>query len=703
MLRIPITVLLAGAATCLAAPSEPALARARTALAGLPLRFEVNQGQFHETVRYAAVAGDFKLLLTRRGATLSLPGTDPIALSLLHSNPAPKIEALDQMRAHTDYFIGRRSDWHTHIANYARIRYREVYPGVDVVYYGHRNQLEYDFVLQPGADPDRIRLQFRGAHGLAVTPEGDIAFDAPSGRLVQKRPVIYQEDPRTSARREIQGHYVLLAHNVVGLKLDHYDRTRAVTIDPILNFSSYLGGPLTDQIVAMKLTSAGLLYVTGSTDNSTNPPNLPATPNTYQATNAGITNIFVAIIDTTNNYQLVYFTYLGGTNVDIPKAMQLDAKGNVYLTGTTTSTDFPMSGNSVLASGAGASVFAFVAAINPSLVNGQSTLFYSTYLGTNTANSEGNGIDVDPQGNIYVIGTTSAPDFLVTQSAYQPVQWGTSDAFLCEINIYTPNLLYSTFLGGESDDEGVGIAVAPNGLIYFVINTFSQQFPQAGSQYQSTLKGFGEMAIGVMDMTQQGVNSLLYTTYFGGSNVDQARRMVLDSNGDLLITGTTLSTDLPVTGDAVQLQNNGNGDAFVAVVNPNARQFVKYLTYLGGSSGEVAYDVGSDKVGHLYVTGYTLSQDFPVTGDAPQVGWGNGVDTFVARITPGTPGIAGLSFSTFLGQDLVNVSNALAVAPDGTIYFAGYTQGLWPTTGNATQLNFGGGYSDGFISSITGR
>jgi hypothetical protein len=703
MVRIPIAVLLAGAVSCLAAPSESALARARTALASLPLRFEVNQGQFHESVRYAATAGDFKLLLTRRGATLALPGSDPVSLSLLHSNPAPKIEALDQMRAHTDYFIGPRPDWHTHIANYARIRYREVYPGVDVVYYGHQNQLEYDFVLQPGADPDRIRLQFRGAHGLAVTPEGDIAFDAPSGRLVQKRPVIYQEDPRTAARREIQGRYVLLAHNVVGLKLDHYDRTRAVTIDPILNFSSYLGGPLTDQIVAMKLTPAGLLYVTGPTDNSTSgPSNLPASGNFYQGTNAGITNIFVAIIDTTNNYQLVYFTYLGGTNLDIPKAMQLDANGNIYLTGSTTSTDFPMVGSSVLASGAGAAVFAFVAAINPGL-NGPGSLFYSTYLGTNTANSEGDGIDVDPQGNIYVIGSTSAPDFLVTQSAYQAVQWGPSDAFLCEINIYTPNLMYSTFLGGESDEQGVGIAVAPNGLVYFAINTFSQQFPQAGYQYQPTLKGFGGIAIGVMDMTQQGVNSLLYTTYFGGSNMDQARKMVLDRNGDLLLTGTTLSTDLPVTGDAVQLHNNGNGDAFVAVVNPNSRQFVKYLTYLGGSSGDVAYDVAIDAAGNLYVTGYTLSSDFPVTGDAPQLNWGKGVETFMTRLTPGTPGSAGISFSTYLGQDVVNVSNALAVAPDGTMYFAGYTEGLWPTTGNATQLNFGGGFSDGFIASITGK
>jgi hypothetical protein len=699
MFRFHSFAILVCAVSCFAAPPDAPLSRAQTALAGLPLRFEANQGQFGPAVRYAAHAGGYDLLLTKRGPTLALPGSR-VDLSLVRSNPSPEIEALDPMRAHTDYFVGKRPDWHTHIANYERVRYREVYPGIDMVYYGRQNQLEYDFVLQPGADPAAIRLQFRGARHLAITPEGDVAFDTAGGRMVQKLPVIYQEDTRTSARREVRGRYVMVSRNVVGLKLDRYDRTSRLTIDPVLVYSTYLGGSLSDQIVAVKLDAQGLLYVMGPADHTSSSTDLPATANTFQATNTGTTNVFVAIIDTTNGYQLVYYSYLGGTGIDLPKGMQIDSQGNVYLTGSTTSTDFPMAGNSFLNAGAASTVFAFVAALDPDLANGESSLFYSTYLGTDTANSVGNGVDVDSQGNIYVIGTTAASDFPVTDSAYAAVQFGPQDAFLCEINIYSTNLVYSTFLGGEADDEGVAIAVTPGGLVYFAINTVSQQFPQAGNQYRPNLIGLENIAIGVMDFTQQNTASLLYSTYFGGSSMDEARKIAFDATGNLLVTGFTLSSDLPITGDAMQLHYGGNGDAFVAVVNPNDPKFIEYLSYLGGSHGEVAYDIAGDAAGNIYVTGYTLSSDFPVTADAPNPNWGNGVDVFLTKLKRGVPGRAALQYSTFLGDATVNVPYGLAVAPDGTVYIAGYTIGLWPTTSNATQVNFGGGYTDGFITAV---
>ena len=299
-----------------------------------------------------------------------------------------------------------------------------------------------------------------------------------------------------------------------------------------------------------------------------------------------------------------------------------------------------------------------------------------------------------------MIGTTSAYDLPMTQSAYATVQYGPSDAFLMELNIYTTNLLYGTFLGGESDDDGIGIAVAPNGLVYFAINTVSTQFPQAGNQYQPNLTGTENIAVGVMDFTQQNNASLLYSTYLGGSVIDEARKVLLDAQGNLLIAGHSLSPDLPVTGDAVQLNYGGNGDAFVAVVNPFSTKFVQYLTYLGGSHGDVAYDVATDSSGYIYVTGYTLSSDFPVTPDAPKPVWGNGTDTFLTKFKRGVPGVSGLQWSTYLGEATTNVAYGIALGADGTVFFVGYTQGLWPTTDNAWQQGFGGGYSDGFISAI---
>lgn len=679
------------------------MARAKTALANLPLRFEANQGQFDPSVRYAARAGDFRLLLTQRGPVISLPGAQRIDLSLLHSNPAPRVEALDLMRAKTDYFLGARENWHTHVANYARVMYHDVYPGVDVVYYGRQNQLEYDFVLQPGADPDAIRLQIRGARHLSITPDGDVAFESAEGAMVQKRPVIYQQDGQTG-RREVQGRYVLLSRNVVGIQLEHYDRSRALTIDPVLTYSSYLGATLTDEIVSVKLDPSGFLYVAGQTDHSTNSsiPDLPASSNNVQPQNKGLTDCFVAVLDPNNGYQVVYFTYLGGSNLDIPKAMKVDQNGYIYLTGSTTSTDFPMAGNSINKSGAGTNVEGFVSAINPDLLGGQSSLFYSSFIGTssNAGDTVGNDIDVDSQGNMYVIGTTKATDFPATPSAYAGVLFGLQDAFLIEISTQSTTPVYATYLGGEADDFGQAIAVNRSGLVYFAINSISKQFPQAGNQYQPNLIGLENVVIGVMDMTRQNVASLVYTTYFGGSSVDEARQIAFDSKGDLLVTGHSLSTNLPVTGDAVQLHAGGNGDAFVAVVNPFDPKFVEYLTYLGGSHGEVAYDIAGDTQGNIYVTGYTLSSDFPVTADAINGTWGGGVDVFVAKLKPGTAGRPGLLFSTFLGEASINTAFSLVLGQDGTLYLAGYSGGLWPCTDNAQQGTFGGGYSDGFIAAI---
>jgi hypothetical protein len=204
------------------------------------------------------------------------------------------------------------------------------------------------------------------------------------------------------------------------------------------------------------------------------------------------------------------------------------------------------------------------------------------------------------------------------------------------------------------------------------------------------------MIIGVMDMTKSNTDSLLYTTYFGGSDNDGVRALKLDADGNVLITGYTLSTDFPITGDALQSVNNGNGDAFVSIVNPNDPKFVKYSTYLGGSDGECAYDVARDSAGNLYVTGYTLSSDFPATPDAAYF-WGQLIEIFVTKFKPGVPGKTALIYSTYVGGASVNVALGMAVGADGRIYTVGYTGGGLPVTGNAFQGSFGGGYTDGFI------
>ena len=690
-----LAVALSAALTLAAAPREAALAQAKAMLGQTPLRFEANQGQWDPAVLYAARSGGYDLMFTARGPALTLAGSHRVDISLPNSNPAPAIEAIGQLPTRTNYFVGGREHWHTNIANYSRIRYGAVYPGVDVVYYGRQNQLEFDFVLQPGADPRAISLRFRGAKHLSITSEGDLAFEFGNGRMVQKKPLIYQEDPATSTRRQIPGRYVLVARNVVGLRVDGYDRKRPLVIDPTLMYCSYLGGSGSDQINAVQVDSQGHLYVAGSTTTA----DLLATNGAYSTDKISQTSIFLAIIDIVpgSGYPILYFTYIGGGGVENPLSLAVDAQENVYLTGTTTSTNFPTTVNAVQTTGAGSVVSGFVLELNPFGLSGPVSLVYSTFLGGTTGDTSANGIAVDRHGLIYVIGSTKATDFPLTDSAYMGVTWGPQDAFLCQIDPNAGVLNYSTYLGGELADQGRAIAVAPNGLVYFAVTTESTEFPMAGYAYNYNLTAPFGIVIGVMDMTQVGAASLVYATYFGGSDIQEVRGIALDSAGRLLVTGYTLANDFPVTPDAFQPKPGGNGDAFVSLVNPlDWSHFLVYSTYLGGSLGEVAYGIAGDSAGNIYVAGYTLSPDFPTTADGFEPNWGGGIDLFLTKLKPGTPGSGGLLSSTYIGERGVYSPTALTLGRDGTIYVVGWGGVGLPSSANALQ-GYGGGLSDGFI------
>ena len=229
--------------------------------------------------------------------------------------------------------------------------------------------------------------------------------------------------------------------------------------------------------------------------------------------------------------------------------------------------------------------------------------------------------------------------------------WGPQDAFLCQVDPNAGALVYSTYLGGELADQGRAIAVAPTAWSTLRFPRNSTEFPMAGYAYNYSLTSPIGMVLGVMDMTQVGADSLVYSTYFGGSDIQEVRGIAFDSAGNLLVTGYTLAKDFPVTPDAVQPKAGGNGDAFVSVVNPMAYpNFLVYSTYLGGSQGEVAYGIAGDSAGNIYVTGYTLSPDFPTTRDAFEPYWGDGIDLFLTKLKPGIPGPAGLQSSTYIGQ-----------------------------------------------------
>jgi hypothetical protein len=680
-----------------AAAPDANLAHAKATLSRLPLRFEANRGQFDPKIRYAARGAGYDLLFTSAGASLRFGPTKSVEISLPGSKRDAETVGLDPLRARTNYMIGARANWHTGVDNFGRVEYRQVYPGIDLIYYGSNNRLEYDFVLAPGANPAAIRMRFRGAGKLRVTQEGDLVYEAPDGAVVQHRPVIYQED--AGGRHAIEGRYTLVSRDTVALRVGIYDGGRQLTIDPILSYSTYLGGTEDDQITGVQLGPTGLLYMCGSTQTQ----DITATNGAYDNNSAGLTDIFLAIIDPSQqgNGQLVYFSYLGGSNVDIPLAIAVDQNGVAYMTGKTSSTDFPIVGNSVQTVGPVTVTQAFVAAINPALYGGVA-LLYSTFLGGQTGANSGNAIALDSSGNIYVVGTTASSDFPVTDSAYAGVLYGPTDAFLTELSIYSTSILYSSYLGGENDDDGRGLAIAPNGQVYVAISTNGLYFPLAGSSYNPNNSGGYDVAIALFDVTQSGTPSLVYSTYLGGSSNDMARGVALDPQGDLVVTGYTLSGDFPRTSDAAQYTYAGGGDAFVTVVNAlQPSSFLLYSTLLGGSDAEVGYGVATDPAGNIYVTGYTLSADFPTTQNAPQSQWGQGIDVFLAEIKPHVAGLNALQYSTYIGGATINSGLALVVGPDGTAYAGGETGSEFPTSANAPQGGYGGGAYDGFVMVVT--
>jgi len=709
MIRTYCLILTGCAASVLMAagsPTGPDAAVARAALAQLPLRFEANQGQFAPTVRYVARNPASSIALTANGASFRFPGSPEISLSLPGSAPAPAIDPQEPMAVRTEYMIGRRKDWHTRIGNYARICYRSVYPGVDMVFYGRGDELEYDFVLQPGSDPNAIRMQFSGPGKLNVTPEGDLTLDTPGGRMLQHKPAIYQLDAKGS-RSPVAGRYNLLAGGGVGIQLEKYDHSKQLTIDPTITYATLMGGGATETMTGMKIRD-GLLYVVGSTaagdwaETSTDMP--------YNSE----VDCFIQIINiaTPGKYTLQYFSYLGGSANDYPLGMDVDAPGFVYLAGNTTSTDFPMVGNVLtgmvqgnvnLQAGDATFTAGFLAKVDPNAAGTGNSLVFSTYLNGTLGNDQAEGVAVGPNGIAYVIGTTKSGDFPITANAYAASLYGPSDCFMAQIDTINQLLLYSSYFGSELDDDGKAIALGANGLVYYAGSTDGTQFPVAGAAYNINSSGNYDVVLGAFDLTQSGVNTLVYGTYFGGSDIDQVNAIALDAQGRMILTGFTLSSDFPITTlTAVQPTNHGNGDVFLSLVDltKKASDFLLYSTYLGGENGDVGYGVTSDSVGHLYVTGYTMSPDFPVGGNPPQPTWGGGVNLFIARINPSIAGLPALDYSTYIGLDNTMVGCCVVVGPDGELFTGGYTEGyipLIPSVYTPLQSYYGGGSSDDFI------
>ena len=538
--RAPETPLVRPSATSAANLSGASQPQLLASYARLPLSFEANHGQTDRQVKFLSRGSAYTLFLTSNETVLSLskPATpvarrriDTVAMGqevvenkpitttvlrmrLLGANPAAEISGLEELVGKSNYFIGNDpKKWRTNVPNYARVKYRDVYPGVDLVYYGNQRELEYDFVVAPGGDPQAIRLGIEGAKKAVIDAQGDLVLHTNEGDVCLHKPTIYQEVD--GAKQPIAGHYVLRDKRQAGFEVGAYDAARPLVIDPVLSYSTYLGGSGSfESGIGIAVDSAGSAYVTGDT-NSTN---FPTTSGAFQTTfGGGFSDAFVTKLNPAGS-ALVYSTYLGGSADDRGHGIAVDSAGNAYVTGVTASTNFPTTSGAFQTTFGGAPSDAYVTKLNPA----GSALVYSTYLG-GVENDQGSAIAVDSAGSAYVTGLTFSTNF-PTASPIQAAKAGDFDAFVTKLNAAGSALVYSTYLGGSGFDWGHGIAVDSAGNAYVAGQTRSTNFPTA-SPIQAA--NAGDFDVFVTKLNAAG-SALVYSTYLGGSNVDAATSTLLN-------------------------------------------------------------------------------------------------------------------------------------------------------------------------------
>jgi hypothetical protein len=672
----------------------------------LPLHFEINRGQAGGDVRflsrgsgyvlYLTAAGDAVFVLRRASQSGHGQSDEPgmLRMAIVDGNPAPATGALEVLPGKVNYFIGNDpARWRTNVATYGKVRYREIYPGVDLVYYGNRRQVEYDFIVAPGADPQRIALDFQGAERVEIDGQGDLLLHEARGPIRLRKPHVYQDI--RGVRQEVAARYSLQGANRVGFDLGSYDRRHPLIIDPVfLFYSTYLGG---ERGHAIAVDRVGHAYVTGYAD----PTDFTTTPGASQPGHAGgLWDVFVTKLDRAGT-RLVYSTYIGGSGADRGRGIAVDGHGNAYVTGMTGSMDFPATGGAFETSctpgTSGECSSAFVAKLNAT----GSALTYSTYLGGRSG-AVAWAIAVDAGGNAYVAGRTEANDFPTTPGAFQTTAAGGVDVFVTKLNRSGTGLIYSTYLGGEGqdDDLGGGIAVDARGNAYVAGHTKSLQFPTTAGAFQPAYGG--GLWDGFVAKLNANGSALVYSTYLGGSGFDQIVALALGDRGDAYVTGRTGASNFPVTSGAFQGAPGGGIDAFVTRLHPSGSRLI-FSTYLGGSSGEEANGIAVGPAGNVVVAGVTNSQDFPTTPGAfqPTHAGGNTQEGFVTKLRANG---SSLVYSTYLGGTGYEVVFGVAVGPAGNAYVTGETGSRdFPTTAGAPIAEFRGFFQDAFVSKLAHR
>jgi len=701
----------------------------------LPLSFEANQGQADWRVKFLSRTGGSTLFLTQDEAVLALSGQksnnnkatstgahrlQPVTaesriaesamaesikggvlrMKLHHANLKARITGLDQLEGTSNYFIGNDpAKWRRKVPTYGKVKYKGVYPGIDLVYYGNQRQLEYDFIVAPGADPRRIAFDVRGAKRIRRDENGDLVFRVGTDEIRWHRPLVYQE--KDGARHLVAASYVIADTNRVGFAIRGYDTSRSLYIDPLI-YSTYLGGSGGDFGYGIAADSAGNVYITGQTFST----DFPTTSGAFQTVCHGPGGkgcyqngeAFIAKINPAGS-ALVYSTYLGGGGGDAGSSIAVDSGGNAYVTGQTYSTEFPTTPGAFQRvcnrnNPCGGKGVAFVTKLDPT----GSALAYSTFLG-GRGTDWGGGIALDKAGNAYIVGATTSSNFPITVGAFQTVCGDVGcvlgDAFVTKLNPTGSGLVYSTYLGGGGIDYGRSIAVDKSGNAYVTGGTISSNFPITPGAFQIVCGDPGcTLGDAFVAKLNPAGSALVYSTLLGGSDYELGTSIAVDGPGNAYVTGWTGSPDFP-TKNPMQPFYAGGGDTFVTKLNASGTALT-YSTYLGGSGQDSGNSIALDSAGNVCVTGGTSSTDFPTANPMQGVNKGYS-NAFVAKLNASG---SALTSSTYLGGTNYDTATGIAVDSASNAYIVGATDSNnFPTKKPLQAANHGG--DDVFLAKIS--
>ena len=654
------------------------------------------------------------------------------SLKFEHVNKELLVAGENKQEGKVNHFRGGdKKRWQTNIPTYKGIVYKDVYKGTDLKVFGNGTAIEYEFIVKPGADPDVILLSYDGIDGLKINKYGELIIQTSFGKFKESRPYIYQMiDGR---KIEVEGEFkikeerkktqvatfgsklsIVNRMSTYGFQVASYNHEYPLIIDPTLMYSTFLGGSSDDWGIGIAVDDMNNVYVTGGT-RSTNFPTENAIQESFNSNNLPDEFVefdaFVTKLNASGD-AILFSTYLGGAASDIGLGIAVDDMNNVYVTGNTSSVDFPTENASQGSFGGGGD--AFVVKLN----SFGDTLLFSSYLG-GSRNDGGLGIAVDDMKNVYVTGTTRSTNFPTANAIQESFGGGTifgGDAFITKLNASGDTLIFSTYLGGSLHDLGRAIAVDDVKNVYVVGSTDSTNFPVANA-IQESFGGGGGNGVVLGDAFVTKLNgagdTLLFSTYLGGSEFELGGGIALDNMNNAYVTGATGSTNFP-TENAIQESFGGSdtgsgsvvlGDAFVTKLNESGDDLL-FSTYLGGSGPDQCDGIALDNMNNVYVSGATISTDFPTT-NAIQESFGGGSgsassgDVFVTKLN-----VSGdtLLFSTYLGGSESELGGGIALDNMNNIYVVGSTGSTdFPTT-NAIQESFGGSglsFGDAFVTKIT--